>query len=179
MKIAHFLMQFLAFFLPLMSPYLGFIILRRETTIYEDADAMNNCRMAIWDNSEEGSQCRFQEKLNIVWCLTAIVIGISHASGFFFCVFTFKEHMENFTIKWLRVNLILILVFCVSCIIQYLCFRLCSACNCYHLVITYSNFNFELGDSFKLVRKAKGNYGCMTILTFLNCFKEIYLYPSK
>ena len=110
LKIAFFFMKLLAFFLPFMSIYLGFIILRRETTIYEDRDAMNAChKLGFWDNSEEGSQCRFQEKLHWGWLLTFFLIWTWHTCGGCFYALTFEEHMEDLRIKYLRANLILIL----------------------------------------------------------------------
>ena len=110
MKIAFFIMKPLAFFLPFMSIYLGFIILRRETTIFEDADAMNTChKLGLWDNSEEGIQCRFQVKLHCTWLLTFFLIWTWHTCGGFFYALTFEEHMENFRIEYLRANLVLLL----------------------------------------------------------------------
>ena len=172
MKIALNFTMIVAFFIStLTSPIIGSVIFYREKITYDRVDGINTC--SLWGpENTEGSQCRFQMKLSLIFALTTMVICLMHSAGLvFFCLTENKKSMEYFAITVLRWNRNLILVLIgpqiyVSYIIQNLCFRLCSACNCYHLVITYSNFNIELGDSFKVVRKSKG---CMTILTFLNC----------
>ena len=53
--------------------------------------------------------CEFRDKLGGLWFLSFYVISFTHWLGGFGYGIILKEHMEGFTIGWLRLNLILVL----------------------------------------------------------------------
>ena len=113
MRTGLLLTKFLTFCLPVILVFLGgFPVSRELQKSPHKVDGELFCTLGGPGNTS-GSDCRFRIKLYFFWLLTFLVIASTHLTGFLWYGVTEKKYMEEFTIKWLRFNLILTLALVV------------------------------------------------------------------